>query len=228
MIETYPSGNKLTGFYRGIVLKHLSKGFCKIWIPSIYPDKYNSYDNADYLPSAEQAAPLSFGTNNGLGIFSYPNIGSIVWCFFANGDQNFPIYFASTLGGPDAIQNWNNAYRKPGGHPNDAYIHKIHVKQSDIEIDECGIIRVHTENNDKSHQCNFEMDSYGNIKLNSTAKIIIETQELQVNGKTQIELKSPNIDLKSDVLTKIESPAIDLDASAGGIVLRSKIEEQKI
>lgn len=38
------------------------------------------------LPSAEQAAPLFGGTYNGNGMFSYPNIGSIVWVFFENCD----------------------------------------------------------------------------------------------------------------------------------------------
>jgi len=38
------------------------------------------------IPPAEQAASLFAGTNNGSGVFTYPNIGSIVWCFFANND----------------------------------------------------------------------------------------------------------------------------------------------
>ena len=86
MTEDSPVGNKLFGVYRGQVLKHLSNGFCKIYIPSVYPEEWNNYENADKLPSAEQAASLFGGTNNGNGVFSYPNIGSIVWCFFANND----------------------------------------------------------------------------------------------------------------------------------------------
>lgn len=70
------------GFYRGLVLKHLRNGMCKIWIPGIYPAELSSYEEADKLPSAEQASPIAFGTNGGNGVFSYPNIGSVVWCFF--------------------------------------------------------------------------------------------------------------------------------------------------
>lgn len=77
---------KLTGFYRGTVLKHLSNGKCKIWVPGVYPAEWNSYGNADLIPSAEQASPIAFGANHGNGVFSYPNIGSIVWCFFERGD----------------------------------------------------------------------------------------------------------------------------------------------
>ena len=39
------------------------------------------------------------GGGSGNGAFSYPNIGVAVWCFFENGDQNLPVYFAVSLGG---------------------------------------------------------------------------------------------------------------------------------
>lgn len=70
------------GMYRGIVLKHLSHGKCKVWVPGVYPDDWQYLENADCLPDAEQASPISFGTNKGLGVFSYPNINSVVWVFF--------------------------------------------------------------------------------------------------------------------------------------------------
>jgi hypothetical protein len=38
MVEEHPAGNKLTGFYRGIVIQHCTHGYCKIWIPSVYAD----------------------------------------------------------------------------------------------------------------------------------------------------------------------------------------------
>ena len=137
--------NTAAGFYRGIVLKHLSNGYCKIWIPGVYPEEWHNSEQADLLPSAEQASPIRFGKNKGLGVFSYPNIGSIVWCFFANNDQNLPVYFAAALGGQEADKNWDIARSMAGSHPDDAYIHKIHVKNSDIEIYETGMIKMHTE-----------------------------------------------------------------------------------
>jgi len=84
MLEKTEVGNKLVGIYRGIVLKHLPHGYCKIMIPGVYPLSLSSYP--DELPSAEQATSLFAGANNGNGIFSYPNIGATVWCLFANGD----------------------------------------------------------------------------------------------------------------------------------------------
>lgn len=102
----------LNGFYRGIVLKHLANGKCKIWIPGVYPDEWKEEKNIDLLPSAEQASPLTFGAAHGNGIFSYPNINAVVWCFFERGDQNFPVYFASTLGGPENVDDGKDDEKK--------------------------------------------------------------------------------------------------------------------
>jgi len=52
----------------------------------VYPDEWNDYEKVDKLPSAEQASSLAFGAVKGNGMFSYPNIGSVVWCFFERGD----------------------------------------------------------------------------------------------------------------------------------------------
>ena len=101
MTEDSPVGNKLFGVYRGKVVQHLTHGYCKIYIPSVYPEEWK--DKPQFLPPAEQAASLFGGTNNGSGVFTYPNIGSIVWCMFANNDQNYPIYFAACLGGENAF-----------------------------------------------------------------------------------------------------------------------------
>lgn len=96
---------KLFGVYRGIVLKHLPHGRCKIYIPAAYSEEYA--DKPDMLPSAEQAAPLFAGVNKGNGVFSYPNIGAIVLCMFYNGDANLPLYFAATLGGENAFGQYS-------------------------------------------------------------------------------------------------------------------------
>ena len=87
----------LHGFYRGTVLQQLEHGLCKIYVYGVYSK--NFINDPNRLPIAEPATPLFGGGDNGNGIFSYPNIGSTVWVFFANGDQNYPVYFAQTLGG---------------------------------------------------------------------------------------------------------------------------------
>lgn len=96
---------KLCGVYLGKVLKHLPHGRCKIFIPSVYAEKYE--DKPDLLPSAQQAAPLFAGSNAGNGVFSYPNIGATVWCLFVNGDANLPVYIASVLGSENAFGQYS-------------------------------------------------------------------------------------------------------------------------
>ena len=243
MIQQTPSGNKLTGFYRGTVLKHLSNGFCKIYIPSVYPQQWNSYEMADNLPSAEQAAPLSFGCNKGLGIFSYPNIGSTVWCFFANGDQNYPVYFASTLGGDGAVSpgNWDAARAMAGSHPEDAYVHKIHVKNSDIEIYETGYMKVTTQLGE--NHCKVVLDQDGNIEIDSTTQISLHAKNVSIKADTQMNILTPTLVMdvtnQTNLTTptfvsvnkdsfNVKSPNINLDAKEGGAVIKSKAQTLEI
>ena len=101
MIEKTQAGNRVSGFYRGIVLKHCENGKCKIFWPGVTPKEFEN--DPDSLPDAEQATPLAFSTSKNSvdyfdsGIFFYPNVGSVVWGFFSNEDVNFPVYFASSL-----------------------------------------------------------------------------------------------------------------------------------
>ena len=226
MTEDIPVGNKLFGVYRGKVLKHLSNGFCKIYIPSVYPEEWNNYENADKLPSAEQAASLFGGTNNGNGVFSYPNISSTVWCFFANNDQNYPVYFASTLGGinaatqlstettPELSGNWDKARAMAGSHPNDAYVHKIHAKNSDIEIYESGMVKVHTEGKDKK-TCDLTLDASGNAILETSSTIVLKSQNIKLDASTQIDFIAPNVITTSEINTSVISKAIALSSVTG-------------
>lgn len=110
MISDEKSGNRLVGTYRGIVLKHLPHGRCKIFIPSVY-DSSLSVD-PDLLPSAQPKTPLFAGTNLGNGLFSYPNLSSIVWCTFQNGDANFPLFDSATLGGENAFGQYDLIKKK--------------------------------------------------------------------------------------------------------------------
>lgn len=216
-----PGCERLQGFYRGIVLKHLSKGKCKIWIPTVHPEDWNSYEKADMLPDAEQASPLSFGTNNGLGIFSYPNIGSIVWCFFENGDQNLPVYFAASLGGPEAISQWDDSRRRAGSYPDDAYVHHIQVKNSDVYIHETGVIEMSTHDDELANSCSLTMDQDGNIIISSTSKIQLKSKQISIDAQTQLDEKAPNIKQVALVHSSTTSPAIELDSSLGHTQVKS-------
>ena len=144
MVEEHPAGNKLTGFYRGIVIQHCTHGYCKIWIPSVYADSQK--DAPETLPIAEQASGIFGGTNTGSGVFSYPNIGSIVWCFFANGDQNYPVYFAVTLGGQNAFGQYETIKTQ-----NElcSTSHLITSGKTHVELFERGCLSVRVEDPDR-------------------------------------------------------------------------------
>lgn len=108
MIQDYPQGNKLTGIYRGKVICHLPHGKLKVFIPTVYAAEWETHP--EMLPDAEQLTPLFAGCNQGNGVFSYPNIGSIVMCQFINGDQNYPIVIGATLGGPNAFGQYSHIF----------------------------------------------------------------------------------------------------------------------
>ena len=110
MIKSEQSGDRLVGTYRGIVLKHLPHGRCEIYIPSVHDPKFAS--DPDLLPSAQPKTPLFAGTNKGNGMFSYPNLSSIVWCTFMNGDVNFPVFDSATLGGENAFGQYDLIKKK--------------------------------------------------------------------------------------------------------------------
>lgn len=227
---------KLYGFYRGIVLKHLSRGQCKIWIPAVYPDEWNDYEKVDKLPSAEQASSLAFGAVKGNGMFSYPNIGSVVWCFFERGDQNCPVYFASTLGGEKAEKQWDKSRAMAGSHPDDAFVHHIEVGNAHILFSETGFIEVITNDakaeddydkkkEDKKKEgktCKFTMDASGNITLESSDTITLKAKNIVIDGDTQIDIVSPNIVNKASIHFNATSPAIELDSSNGHTSIKSR------
>lgn len=209
--------------YRGTVLKHLSNGFCKVFVPGVMPPEWNSYDKADMLPSAEQATPLGFGGARGNGLFSYPNIGATVWVFFANGDQNLPVYWASSLGGPEASGNWDAARAMAGSHPDDAYVHKLRVGNADVEVYETGRVRVRTENG--GNFCELLMDADGNARLETSQTISFRTRALMVDAETQMEAKSPQVAVRAGTEFTAESPALNLDAGGGHAKIRSRSGE---
>lgn len=117
MIESSTSGKKFSGIYRGKVISHLLCGRCKIWIPDVYPEIWSEFVSSDLkdaygndlkgamLPDAEQASPLFGGAMTGNGSFSYPKLGSYVWCMFEREEIQHPVYFASAIDLTDMEKN---------------------------------------------------------------------------------------------------------------------------
>lgn len=175
MLKKTNTGTKVNGFYRGIVKAHCNNGKCKIFWPGVTPTEFEN--DIDALPEAEQAAPLfcSSGTENH-GVFFYPEIGTVVWGFFANEDVNYPVYFAATLGYSSNATTYNNdCYKVAASNSRDSKRIKVgnltisfNTFANDIEI-----------TNGKS---SITMTSDGNINITAGNVLTINSPEVNINA----------------------------------------------
>ncbi len=55
------------------------------------------------LPWAIAATPVFFGAGNGTGVFTVPDVDSMVWVFFEQGNINQPVYFAEAPDGANGL-----------------------------------------------------------------------------------------------------------------------------
>lgn len=143
-MDREPPFEKLVGLYLGKVIQHCSHGYCKIFIPSVHQADWEQHP--ELLPVATQATSIFGGDNNGNGLFTYPNIGSIVYVLFLNGDQNIPVYFASALGGQNAFGQYELIKQQ------NEEISKKHLLTSGkthIQWNEDGILSVQVEDPDR-------------------------------------------------------------------------------
>lgn len=192
--------NRCSGFYRGKVVQRSSNkhGFLKIWIPGVYPQEWQT--TPAKLPDAEPASPLFAGCNNGNGMFSYPNIGSTVWCFFQNEDQNFPVYFAATYGGPDAAGQFAACEPLPDK-SDGAYVHKICCGKTTILLSEVGNLKLETrtvDSKDNPKSVTLTLDQSGNLKIHGSSSIDIDTRDMRFIATNRLEIKSPVIEVSTN------------------------------
>jgi hypothetical protein len=75
-------------------------------IYGVYPESWAV--DIEKIPDAEQANGIGFANSPGNGFFTYPAINSVVWCFFANEDQNHPVYFATCQGGNASFEIYSD------------------------------------------------------------------------------------------------------------------------
>lgn len=226
-------GLKYYGNYRAYVLLHGPAGKVKLFIPGVSPgatipsEISADTDYINLLPWAEPAAPIFGGSNNGNGVFSYPNIGSTVWCFFENGDYLRPVYFAACEGGERAKTQYSVARPMPSDPVDDAYVHVFNVGASYIRISETGNITLRVRSSD-GNSSTITMNANGNIDIDSTTQITITSPVLRISCPNQISIDTPSFNLSGDVQANIVSPSINLDGSAGGVQLKSSSQIQAL
>lgn len=243
------NGIRLSGFYRGQVLQHLNGGKCKVFVPGVYPDR--CANDPDSLPDAEQAAPLFGGTNRGNGMFSYPNIDTIVWVFFENEDQNRPVYFAATLGGELAVDSNDEGFNKirdnvsPDDDPKkdttkngeDSQQHMINCGDSRIILRESGQIEIQCVNKKDNTNTKIFIDESGSLQIQTTQSVQLKTPALKIDAQDQLEINTTTfviranneIQINTPQFTSVnsntftvKSPAINMDAQQGMFTAKGK------
>ena len=248
----------ITGFYRGVVKQHRRQGRCKIFIAGVHDPEWDTPENVNELPSAEQIVPIIAPSNGKDGVFTYPAIGSVVLCGFFNGDVNRPFYMGALLGGKDSNETYTDKAR-----PNvtdaavqngtDAYKCYIGVGKSSVTMSETGQIeiKVSSDTNSDSKLANIVIDKDGNIQIKASKNIQIDGESIKITGKTQIDMCSPTINIISQAApgnvtisgtsvlmhggstAKISSPSIALDAKecdgdVGVVIVKGKTDKQTL
>lgn len=211
--------NKFAGLYRGKVVQHLNAGRLKVFIPGVYPDIWEN--QPQYLPICEQSTPLFAGTNNGNGMFSYPNIGTIVLCMFANNDQNFPIAIGATLGGglaaaeyDEARPNVTSATIETG---DDAFVHKITSGYTSVKMWESGRLEITVNGNGAGSCCSkIWMDGKGTIQIDATQQISLHAPNITLQADSSMTIETPTYSNINGVSNTTIAPAINLDAQKSG------------
>lgn len=206
MLEQSKVGTKLVGFYRGEVKKHCADGRCKIFWPSAMPLEWgeNTQKAIDMLPEAEQAAPLFAASHITDGMFSYPDIGTIVWGFFENGDINHPVYFASTLDSTVNASIYNTECNEKTYNAEN-YANNESKKTAVINL---GSIKIKINASDKSLEI---------LDKDTTSNISFSKEGISIHSPGIIKLDATAVEIKSNLITDVNSSG-QLSLRAGGVV----------
>ena len=189
------------------------------------------------------------GGGAGNGSYSYPNIGVAVWCFFENGDQNKPVYFALSLGGDVASDTQGKGF--DGVRENvvldddknedttrtgqDAQQHGFTIGDCQVMMRQSGQIDMEaSEKKGDKNKASISVTSGGIVTIKSSVSISLEAPQITINGaRVQVNSDVSKITstkegcFQSQDLTLIGSnslagisPSIDMDASTGKFIAK--------
>lgn len=192
MSERRELSDKLFGLFRGKVLKHLENGILKVYIPDVYPEEWAA--QPDKLPDAEMVVPIFGGSNNGNGVFSYPNIGTIVVCQFLDGDQNLPVVVGATQGGNLAAMKWHEVANEldPSTGQKPSCIHMVSVGRSKIKVFEGGTIEMRVdgkpqEGEEAGKSAKVAIDQNGNVFVECDGTFQVRADNIVLNAKKALQ-----------------------------------------
>jgi hypothetical protein len=209
--------DKFYGNYRGMVVSNIDPDLLGRLKIQIYP--MLSELDSEVLPWAIPAMPLFDGAGDGNGSFVVPEEGTMVWCFFEQGDIYQPVYFAEAQDGlkglPDSrITNYPKRKVWKLSNNIEFYIDKesdiikvIHPKGTNIIIDTDGNIIVNG-NKDVTINCT-------NANVNCDDADITAVNDIDLNAGTNISLTAPTISLNG-ILTYTGSSGAGLSVDGSG------------
>lgn len=220
MIEDCQSGNKLTGLYRGEVIRHLQAGKLKVFIPGVYPAEFMI--EPEKLPDAEIVAPLFGGNNMGNGVFSYPNIGAIVMCQFLNGDQNYPVVIGATQGASMAKSKYQEVANELRGNTGEtpSCIHMFQVGKTKIKMYEGGYLEILVAGDEKSGTITVDKD--GNVYITCDGTFQIKSENVKFMTRNRFEVNAEDITLYAANQNVIQGKSVTANATEQHVLLKSK------
>lgn len=221
MIVDRPESNKLVGLYRGKVVRHLSHGRLKVFIPSVYPAEMEN--QPAQLPDAEMLVPMFGGNNMGNGVFSYPNVNSVVMCQFLNGDQNYPIVVGATQGASLAKQRYSEVANElddsTGETP--SCIHMVNVGKSKVKMYEGGQIEAQVAGD--AGNSTIILDKNGNIFICCDKTLQIQAEDVKFITKNQMDLNGKNITVTAADQAVVQGSNVTVQAPTGRVIVKSSV-----
>lgn len=214
MIESSGNETKAIGFFRGIVKAHSINGKCKIFWPGVTPEEFQK--TPEVLPDAEQAAPLFGSGTDKNGVFFYPDVGTVVWGFFENGDINYPVYFASTLSYSDNSEIYDNLSEDPVKKDN---------KTKKIKLED---VTITFNSADQSVQivndggC-ISIDKEGKVMLDSVNEVKICAPKITIASSGDLNISAKDIKITANENINVYSQRNNIRTRNGGTSIKGDL-----
>ena len=153
------------------------------------------------------------------GMFGVPDVGAIVWVFFANLDANFPVYFATTLNSVPGVgqASWNRLKKKK------KYTGQL-LKNGPAEIlmDETSQICLRCESTEDIVETGSDVSPAEILidRENVTNRIVLQADDVVVSCKNFV-VKSQNTEIDSAFKMLLRARGAKMDLQSPSIMLNA-------
>lgn len=226
---------KFNGIYRGLVINNLDPTYlCNIQV-RVYPMLAQVEDSN--LPWAVPATSIFSGAGDGFGSVSIPEIGTMVFVFFENGDIYQPVYFAQAPDIAHAVVNesfigypYSKVLKTKKGtvivlddenenmyvtHSSGAFIHVSPEGAVTIYAkDEATIFAGTNVNISAEQDCNIQAG--GDCQVSVTGQAQVDASSVTVNALVDANINAANANVIATGEAKVEGTTVGVTAT--GIV----------